>query len=64
MKNCVNIYVYDAMINPVPYLVSENPAVNHSVHELLTNNYHFETLILKANSSTLSYSKIKNKDYF
>ena len=60
---CVNIYVYDAMTSPVPYLVAENPAANHSVHLLLTNNNHFDTLKPKNNSNTLSYSKIKKKDY-
>ena len=60
---CVNIYVYDAMTSPVLYLVAENPAANHSVHLLLTNNNHFDTLKPKNNSNTLSYFKIKKKDY-
>ena len=60
---CVNIYVYDAMTSPVPYLAAENPAANHSVHLLLTDNNHFDTLIPKDNLSTLSYFKIKKKDY-
>ena len=51
------------MTSPTPYLVAENPAVNHYVHLLLTNNNHFEFSIPKDNSSTLSYSKIKKKDY-
>ena len=41
---CVNIYVYDAMTSPLPYLVAENLAANHSVHLLLTHNNHFDTL--------------------
>ena len=51
------------MTSPVLYLVAENPAANHSVHLLLTNNNHFDTLKQKDNSNTLSYSKIKKKDY-
>ena len=51
------------MTSPVPYLVAENPAANHSVHLLLTNKNHFDTLTPKDNLSTLSYSKIKEKDY-
>ena len=41
---CVNIYVYDTMTNPVLYLVAENLAANNSVHLLLANNNHFDTL--------------------
>ena len=59
----VNIYVYDAITRPVPYLVAENSADNHSVHLLLTNNNHFDTLKPKNSSNNLSYSKIKKKDY-
>ena len=40
---CVNIYVYDAMTNPIPYFVVENPTANHYVHLLLTNNNYFES---------------------
>ena len=39
---CVNIYVYDTMTSPVPYLVAENSDANYSVYLLLTNNNHFE----------------------
>ena len=60
---CVNIYVYDAMTSSVPYLVAENPAAKHFVHLLLTNNNHFDTLKPKDNLKSLSYSKIKKKDY-
>ena len=52
---CVYIYIYYVMTCHEPYLVAENPAANHSVHLLLTNNNHFETLIPKYNSSTISY---------
>ena len=57
--NFSNIYIYDAMTSPVPNLVAENLAINHSVHLLLTNNNHFDTLISKDNPNSLSYSKIK-----
>ena len=57
----IYIYVYDAMISPVLNLAAENPVANHSVYLLLTNNNRFETLILKDNSSTLTYSKIKKR---
>ena len=60
---CVNIYVYDAMTSPILYLVVKNPIDNHSVHLLLINNNHFNTLIPKDNSKTLAYSKIKKKGY-
>ena len=40
---CANIYVYDAMTSPVPYLVAENSAANHSKNLLFTYNSHFDT---------------------
>ena len=52
---CVNIYVYDAITSPGSYLVAENPAANRSVHLLLTNSNHFETLTSNENSNTISY---------
>ena len=51
------------MTSPLPYFVADNSTVNHLVHMLLTNYNHFDTLIPKDNSSTLTYLIIKLKDY-
>ena len=35
------------MTSLINYFIAENPAAYHSVHLLLTNNNHFDTLIPK-----------------
>ena len=40
----VNISVYDAMTSSISYLIAENKKVNHTLHLLMVNNNHFNTL--------------------
>ena len=43
----VNVTVYDAVTSSIYCLTSENEKANHTVHLLMVNNNHFNTLNIK-----------------
>ena len=58
----VNVTVYDAMTSSISYLTAENEKANHTIHLLMINNNHFNTLNVKNKSKFLHFQKVK-KDY-
>ena len=46
----VNVTVYDAMTSSIPFLTAENVKAKHTVHLLMVNNNHFNTLNVKNKS--------------
>ena len=43
----LNVTIYDAMTSSIPYLTAENEKANYTVHLLMINNNHFNTLKCK-----------------
>ena len=57
----VNVTVYDAMTSSISYLTAENEKANHTVHLLMVNFNHFNTLNVKNKSKFLYFQKVKKK---
>ena len=54
----VNIHVFDLMTSPTPYLIAENNTFTHTIYLLLTNNYHFDLLLIRGDSEKIDFKKI------
>ena len=54
----VNIHVFDAMTSPIPYLIAENNTLTHTIYLLLTNNNHFDLLLIRGDSYKIDFKKI------
>ena len=57
-KYNVNIHVFDAMTSPTPYLIAENSTFTHTIYLLLTNNNHFDLLLIRGDSDKIDFKKI------
>ena len=43
----VNIHIFYAMASPIPYFIAENNTFTHTIYLLLTNNNHFDLLLIR-----------------
>ena len=53
-----NIHVFDAMKSPIPYLIAEKNTFTHTIYLLLTNNNHFDLLLIRGDSDKIEFKKI------
>ena len=53
-----NIHVFDAMTSPIPYFIAENNTFTHTIYLLLTNNNHFDLLLIRGDSDKIDFKKI------
>ena len=58
-----NIHVFDAMISSIPYLIAENNTFTHTIYLLLTNNNHFDLLLIRGDSEKIDLKKINKREY-
>ena len=54
----VNIHIFDVMTSPTPYLIDENNTFTHTIYLLLTNNNHFNLLLIRGDSEKIDFKKI------
>ena len=54
----VNIHVFDAMTSSTPYFIAENNSFTHTIYLLLTNNNHFDLLLIRGDSEKTDLNKI------
>ena len=59
----VNIHVFEAMTSPIPYLIAENNTFTHIIYLLLTNNNHFDLLLIRGDSEKIDLKKINKREY-
>ena len=54
----VNIHVFDVMTSPIPYLIAENNTFTYAIYLLLTNNNHFDMLLIRGDLDKIDFKKI------
>ena len=59
----INIHVFDAMTSPIPYLIFENNTFTHTIYLLLTNNNHFDLLLIRGDFEKIDLKRFNKREY-